>query len=159
MRTVRIVLAVSVMALAATLAAPAWAQAKDPALDKLAADWAAAFAKGDAKTLAGYYTDNAVRMTPEAGTVVGRAAIEKEFAANMAGPWKGAKITIRLGSTQPVGADIAVNEGTWEVSGATGPDGKPLTLKGNYLNTIVKKGGVWMIASNAAAPPAPAPEQ
>jgi len=159
MKRVRIVFTASVVALACALALPAWAQAKDPALDKLAADWAAAFAKGDAKTLASFYTENAVRMTPEAGTVVGRAAIEKEFAANIAGPWKGAKIAIKLGSTRPVGTDIAVNEGTWEVSGATGPDGKPMSLKGNYLNTIVKKGGVWMIASNAAAPPAPAPEK
>jgi ketosteroid isomerase-like protein len=96
-------------------------------------------------------------MTPEGGTVVGRAAIEKEFAASIAGPWKGARIAIKLGSTHPVGTDIAVNEGTWEVSGATGPDGKPLALRGNYLNTIIKKGGAWMIASNAAAPPPPAP--
>ena len=64
------------------------ARTKDPALDKLAADWAAAFAKGDAKALAGFYTDNAVRVT-DGGAVVGRAAIEKEFAANFAGPWKG----------------------------------------------------------------------
>ena len=156
MRRVGIVLAVSVAVLGAGLA-PARAQTKDPALEKLAADWAAAFAKGDAKTLGGFYTENAVRMTPEGGTVVGRAAIEKEFAANIAGPWKGAKIAIKVGSTQPVGPDIAVNEGTWEVSGATGPGGKPMTLKGNYVNTIVKKGGAWMIASNAAAPPAPAP--
>jgi uncharacterized protein (TIGR02246 family) len=155
MRIAGVVLAASVTLLVAGLA-PASAQTKDPALDKLAADWAAAFAKGDAKALAGFYTENAVRMTPEAGTVVGRAAIEKEFAANIAGPWKGAKIVIKVGSTQPVGADIAVNEGTWEVAG-TGPDGKPMTLKGNYLNTIVKKGGAWVIASNAAAPPAPAP--
>ena len=155
MRIVGIVLAVSVAVLGAGLA-PARAQTKDPALEKLAADWAAAFAKGDAKTLAGFYTENAVRMTPEGGTAVGRAAIEKEFAANVAGPWKGAKIAIKVGSTQPVGPDIAVNEGTWEVSGATGPDGKPMTLKGGYLNTIVKKSGAWMIASNAAAPPAPA---
>jgi uncharacterized protein (TIGR02246 family) len=156
MRITSIGLAVSVALLAAG-SVPLRAQAKDPALEKLAADWAAAFAKGDAKTLASYYTENAIRMTPEGGTLVGRAAIEKEFATNVAGPWKGAKIAIKLGSTHSVGADVAVNEGTWEVSGATGPDGKPLSLKGNYLNTIVKKGGAWMIASNAAAPPAPAP--
>ena len=156
MKTAGIVLAVAVAVLGAALA-PASAQTKDPALDKLAADWAAAFGKGDAKTLASFYTENAVRMTPEGGTVIGRAAIEKEFAANLAGPWKGAKIAIKIGSTHTVGADISVNEGTWEVSGATGPDGKPMTLRGNYVNTIVKKGGAWVIASNAATPPAPTP--
>jgi len=151
-------LVVSMVVLSAGSAAVS-AQASDPALDKLAADWAAAFAKGDAKALAALYTENAVRMTPEGGTVVGRAAIEKEFATSVAGPWRGAKIAIKVGSTHSVGTDVAVNEGTWEVSGATGPDGKPLSLKGNYVNTIVKRGGNWMIVSNAAAPPAPAPSR
>jgi uncharacterized protein (TIGR02246 family) len=155
MRSARIGVAVLLFAMGAG-SASVRAQAKDPALEKLAADWAAAFAKGDAKALAGFYTENAVRMTAEGGTVIGRAAIEKEFAANVAGPWKGARIAIKVGSTHTVGTDIAVNEGTWEVSGATGPDGKPTMLRGNYLNTIIKKGNAWVIASNAAAPPVPA---
>jgi uncharacterized protein (TIGR02246 family) len=155
MKITGVVLATCIAVLGVSLA-PAGAQAKDPALDKLAADWAAAFAKGDAKALAGFYTDDAVRVSQEAGTVVGRAAIEKEFAANFAGPWKGAKITIKVGSLHPVGADIAVNEGTWEVSG-TGPDGKPMTMDGYYVNTLVKRAGAWVIASNAAVPRGPAP--
>lgn len=133
----------------------AGAHAKDPTLDKLAADWTAAFAKGDAKALAGLYTDDAVRVTQAGGTVVGRAAIEKEFAVNFAGPWKGSKIAIKLGNTRPLSTDIAVNEGTWEISG-TGPDGKPMTMNGYYVNTIVKRAGAWVIASNAAVPRAPA---
>jgi len=150
-----VVLAVAVAVIGAGLV-PARAQAKDPALEKLVADWTAAFVRGDAKTLAGFYTENAVRASQEAGTVIGRAAIEKEFTANFAGPWKGATIAITIGKTYPVGADIAVAEGTWQVSG-TGPDGKPMTLKGHYVNTIVKKAGAWVIASNAAVPSAPAP--
>jgi uncharacterized protein (TIGR02246 family) len=130
----------------------AFAQTKDPAMDKLAADWAAAFAKGDAKALAGLYTENALRVTPEAGKVIGRVAIEKEFAANFAGPWYGAKITINPGSTQAVNADVAVNEGTYQVTGVV-VDGKPVPpLKGSYVNTVVKKGGAWILASNTAIP-------
>jgi uncharacterized protein (TIGR02246 family) len=133
------------------------AQVKDPALDKLAADWSAAFAHADAKALASFYTENAVRVTPEGGKVVGRSAIEKEFASNFAGPFKGATIKINVGAIETVGPDIAVNEGTYEVSGVMGPDGKPApAIKGSYLNTIVKKGGAWKIAGNAAVlPPAP----
>jgi len=135
--------------------APAAAQTKDPALDKLAADWAAAFAKGDAKALAGFYTENAVRVS-DGGKAVGRAAIEKEFVSNFAGPWKGTKITINVGSTQQVSTDVAVNEGTYEVTGALTPEGKAAPpLKGAYLNTIVKKGGAWILASNVALPSQP----
>ena len=158
MRSVRIAVSVSAAVLAVGLAA-ASAQTKDPGHEKLAADWAAAFAKADVKTLASLYTDNAVRVTPEGGKVIGRAAIEKEFAANFAGPWKGAKITINVGAVQSVAPDIAVGEGTYEVTGVTGPDGKPVPLiKGNYVNTMVKKDGAWVLASNAAVLPAAPPK-
>jgi uncharacterized protein (TIGR02246 family) len=154
MKFTRMALAVCVAVLGAGLT-PAGAQAKDPALDKLAADWTAAFAKGDAKALAALYTEDAVRTSQDAGTVVGRAAIEKEFASNFAGPWKGATIAIKVGSRHPIGTDVLVNEGTWEVSGA-GPDGKPMTMSGYYVNTLVKQAGGWAIAGNAAVPRAPA---
>lgn len=154
---------IAFLALAGSLAflgtgpTPAFAQTKDPAMEKLAADWAAAFAKGDAKALAAFYTENAVRVTPEAGKTIGRSAIEKEFVANFAGPWKGTRITINVGSTQHVNADVAVNEGTYEVTGIRTPDGKYApSVKGSYLNTIVKRGGAWILASNAAVPPQPA---
>jgi uncharacterized protein (TIGR02246 family) len=146
-------MSVVAVALLATGASTAPAQAADPALDKLAADWTAAFQKADAKALAAMYTENAVRVTAEAGKVVGRAAIEKEFVTNFAGPWKGAKIEIKVGSMQAVSPDIAVNEGTYTVSNLHGPDGKPLPpVSGNYINTIVKKNGAWVLASNAALP-------
>ena len=157
MTTWACVLAVGLLATGASTASP---QAADPALDKLAADWTAAFHRADAKALAAMYTENAVRVTPEAGKVVGRAAIEKEFVTNFAGPWKGAKIAIKLGTTQAVSADIAVNEGTYVVSNIQGPDGKPLPpVSGSYVNTIVKKNGAWVLASNAAVLPQPAPQK
>ena len=125
-------------------------------MDKLARNWESAFGHGDAKTLAGLYKENAVRVTPEGGKVVGRAAIEKEFAAYFAGPWKGATIKINVGATEAVGPDMAVNEGTYEVTGVTTPDGKQAPpIKGRYLNTVVKKDGAWMLASNAAVLPMP----
>jgi len=158
MRTVRIAVTVSAAVLAIGLAS-ASAQTKDPALDKLVADWSAAFASADAKTLASLYTANAIRITPEGGRVVGREAIGKEFAANFAGPWKGATIKIQIGAVQPVGPDIAVGEGTYEVTGVTGPDGKPVPpIKGSYVNTMVKKDGAWVLASNAAILPAAPPK-
>jgi len=42
------------------------------------------------------------------------------------------------------------------VLGVTLPDGKPAPpIKGSYVNTIVKKDGAWVLASNAAIPPPP----
>ena len=155
MKATRIALAVSAAVLAVGLAS-ASAQTKDPAFDKLAADWAAAFAKADVKALASLYTEDAIRVSPDGGRVVGREAIAKEFATAFAGPWKGAKINIQTGALHTVSAGVAVGEGTYEVI-AMGPDGKPLSIKGSYVNTLVKKDGAWVLASNAAVLPAPTP--
>ena len=156
MRIIRLALVTSVALLGMGLT-PASAQTKD-AMEKLAADWAAAFHKADAKALAGFYTEGAVRVTPQGGTVVGRAAIEKEFATNFAGPWKGTTIKITVGKVEPLGPETGLAEGTYEVMGVKTPDGKPAPpIKGSYLNTVVKKNGGWVLASNAAVePPAPA---
>ena len=145
MKITSLALAVS-LALAGSLSA----QTKDAALEKLAADWTAAFAKADVKALGALYTDHAIRVTPQ-GKSLGREAIEKEFTANFAGPWKGSKISIKIGTTSAVTKDVSVNEGTFEVSGITGADGKPApNVDGSYVNTIVKKNGAWLIASNTA---------
>lgn len=157
MRVARLVAAVSLAVLALGVASTS-AQAPDPAVDKLVADWTAAFQKADAKTLASLYTEGAVRVTPEGGRVIGRGAIEKEFATNFSGPWKGAAIKITAGALQAVAPDIAVGEGTYEVTGVRGPDGQPVPpIKGSYVNTLVKKNGAWLLASNAAVLPAPPP--
>jgi len=156
MRIDRLALAVCIVTLGMGITS-ASAQTKE-AMEKLAADWAAAFHKGDAKALAGLYTEGAVRVTPQGGTVVGRAAIEKEFAANLAGPWKGSAIKITVGAVESVGPEAGVTAGTYEVTGAKMPDGTPApTLKGSYLNTVVRRGASWLLASNAAVePPSPA---
>jgi uncharacterized protein (TIGR02246 family) len=156
MRSVRLALAVAVALLGMGLTS-ASAQTKD-AMEKLATNWATTFAKADAKGLANFYTENSVRVSPEGGTVVGRAAIEKEFAGYFAGPWKGATIKITVEKVESLGPDTGVAQGTYEVTNIKMSDGKMAPpVKGSYLNTVVKKNGSWMLASNAAVevpPPA-----
>jgi hypothetical protein len=62
-----------------------------------------------------------------------------------------ATILSRLDSSEPGPA--------FEVMGVKGPDGKPLPIKGKYVNTIVTKNGAWQLASNARVTPPPAPAQ
>jgi hypothetical protein len=44
--------------------------------------------------------------------------------------------------------------GTWEITGPTPPP-PGVASKGIYINTLVKQGGKWLIASSAAFPPPP----
>ena len=57
-------------------ASPAWAQAKS-SIEKLNAEWMAAFNKGDAKALAAMYTPDAYVLPAGAEMAKGHNAIEK----------------------------------------------------------------------------------
>lgn len=159
MRLSRLVLAAT-LALASAGTTTAFAQAKNAGREKLVADFIAAFNKGDAKAVAALYTEGSIRIS-QTGKEIGRAAIEKALVANFAGPFKGTKLTVTDGASQALTADIEVVEGSYSITGAKAPDGKPLPAQtGYYVNTNVKKGGAWLIAGSATfppAPPAPAP--
>ncbi|HJR59925.1 MAG TPA: SgcJ/EcaC family oxidoreductase [Vicinamibacterales bacterium] len=127
-------------------------QAKpDAEFQKLADAFSQAWAKGDAKGIAALHTKDAVRV---AGTgepaVVGTEAIEKALAAALTGPYKGSTLVIKPNQYNRVSADTYVGEGTYEVQGGAIPAGTP--TRGQYLNTMVRTGGVWRIAASAVMP-------
>jgi len=137
------------------LAAAASAQAGDPGLEKLARSYEQAWAKGDAAGVAAHYAENALSVNAD-GVQHGRAAVQASLAKNFAGPWKGTTLVVHLGKSQPLGPDTVLHEGTYEVVGVKGPDGKPVPIHGSYLNTVVKKAGAYLIAGHMAfAPPPP----
>ena len=126
-------------------------QQPDAEIQKLADQYQAAFNKGDGKGLAALYTTEALRVTPSGQLITGRAAIEKDYLTNLAGPFKGTKLALRPGRTQKLKADVALIEGTYEVTGGSMP------ITGRYLNTIVREGGQWRLASVVTVPATAAP--
>ena len=134
------------------IVAPVCAQGSDPAMEKLRSDYEQAWKNGDAKALAALYTEDCLSVNEFGVVTRGRAGIEKLMAENFAGPFKGSTIAIKLGAAQAITPDIAVGEGTYSVVGA-GPDGKPMTSRGHYLNTIIKKENAWLIAGNTGFVP------
>ena len=133
--------------LTAVLAVTAWvaAQQTDPAIEKLARTYEAAFNKGDAKAIAALHTSDAVRMFSDGQVVNGRTGIEQAYTAALTGELKGAKLTIGPGQVQKLTADVMTTTGTYEVAGGKTP------AKGRYLNTLKREGGQWLLASVATA--------
>jgi uncharacterized protein (TIGR02246 family) len=125
---------------------------KNPDVQKIADAFVTAWSKADAKALAALHADDAIRTNPQGQTIVGRAAIEQAFAAAFAGELKGSRLVIKPGDERSIGADVVVASGTWEITGGTPPAGA--ATRGTYLNTMVRQGGRWVIASSA---PIPAP--
>lgn len=140
----RTVLMVTVLILG--VAGSASAQTPDADMQKLTEQYAAAVNKGDAKAVAALYTADALRLGPDGQVITGQPAIEKQHAASLGGPQKGAKLTLRHGRTQTVTPDVVIIEGTYETTGGSTP------AKGKYVNTVVRQGGQWRLASVVAVP-------
>lgn len=133
-----------VLALVLLAGAGASARQADPELDPLLTQYQSAWNKGDAKSLAALYSQNALRMQPTGAPLMGRAAIEQFFIQSFAGAWKGTKLNLKAVATQRVNADVRIQEGTFEVTGGTGAP-----QRGRYVNTVVREGGQWKLASVA----------
>jgi uncharacterized protein (TIGR02246 family) len=125
-------------------------------LRRLADAYAQAWAKGDAKGLAGLHTTEAMRIGPDGKVVVGRAAIEQAMTEALTGPYRDTKIGLTTGQTTRVSQDVYASEGTFLVLGGLPPASSP--TRGRYLNTIVRLNGRWLIASHATIPRPPPPK-
>jgi uncharacterized protein (TIGR02246 family) len=111
------------------------------ALQNRAEAFIEAFDKGDAKAVAAFWTPDGDYTDQTGKHLKGREAIEKTFAAFFAEN-KGLKLRIDSHSLRMVTPDVAVEDGTTEVSG---PEGAPTNA--HYTIVHVKKDGVWYLSS------------
>jgi uncharacterized protein (TIGR02246 family) len=121
----------------------------DPVLNKLAAEFEAAYNAGDAAKVASMYAEDAVLMPLNQPMVKGRSAIE----ASLKKEWARGKATIKLSPfASAITGDTAHEAGTTTV---TLPDGS--TQQEKYLAVFKRVGNEWKIAYdiwNSDAPPA-----
>lgn len=122
-----------------------------PGKGKRAQEFIAAFNRGDARAVAGFWTQNADYTDQVGHQIKGRAAIEKLYEKLFASQ-KGGKLSITVSSTRMVTPDVALEEGTTEVAPA---DGGPPSVAA-FSAVLVKKDGEWYFESvrdSVARPP------
>src|SRR5260370_29126887 len=144
----------------ATLAGSATAAAKDEdAIKARVAAFIDLFNKGDAKAMAAFWVEDGTIVSPVGIMGKGRAEIEKIIATDVATILKGTKMTMTVVSVRMVGKDAAFIELEHSVTGAMGPDGKPLPpMTFHVPSLMLKKGKERMIADArpyAYLPPPP----
>jgi uncharacterized protein (TIGR02246 family) len=110
-------------------------------IEKMNAEYVAAFGRADDKALAAFYTEDADQTDGEGNEVLsGRAAIEKQlkdyFAAN-----KDAVIELHTDSVRLLAAEVVLEKGEAEVTQADG-----VGTRSNYVAVHVKREGKWLIA-------------
>ena len=103
-------------------------------------DFAAAFEKGDAKAVAGFWTEQGEYESEDGVILRGRAELEKAFAAHFKSH-PSSKMEIQVESVRFPSRDIAVEEGlTRTISGTSLPDS-------TYYRTVhVREDGKWKMA-------------
>ena len=129
------------------LAFPAGVVAKSQASDEAAirkvfSDFAEAWGKDDAKSMASHYAADGDIINPMGRRANGREQIEKLFADEHATTFKGTHITFSEGTIHFVTPDVAVFTSNYEVPSAHGPNGE-MTLSGIVTSVMVKKQGKW----------------
>ncbi len=136
------------------------AQARDEAaIRKVFADFAEAWGRDDAKSMAAHWSEDGDLINPLGRRANGRAEIEKLIADEHATVFKGTHITFREGTIHFVKPDVAVFTTDYEVPGAHGPNGNEMTAKGIVTSVMVKKDGKWWTYSARPMVPLTTPGQ
>jgi uncharacterized protein (TIGR02246 family) len=117
---------------------------------KRAQEFIAAFERGDAKALAGFWTENGDYVDETGREFKGRAAIQKMYEKFFAGK-KPMKLNIIVTSARMIGTDVALEDGITEVTLAAG--GLPSAAR--FSAVLVKRYGEWYFESVRDSVPHP----
>lgn len=144
---IALVLAVATSTGFSRTAAAAAASKDEDAVKGRIAEFIALFNKGDAKAMSAFWVEDGSLVNPAGIVGKGPAEIEKVIAGDLATILKDTKMEMKVVAFRPVGKDAAWVELEHTVSGAKGPDGKPLpTMTFHVPCLMVKKGKTWMTA-------------
>lgn len=138
-----------VMALVLALAVPCGvlAAADEAAAKKLAADFSAAWNRGDATAIAALYSTDAVLTGPDGKTARGRNSIEGMFAGELREK-AGSRLAFSANEFREVGAGGLVWRCDWKMTGLKGP---AATVSGTGLAVLAAEKDGWQIVEDLAA--------
>ena len=141
--------AVAVSLLAASILAQSPASADDEKdVRSIGTQVQDAWNKVDAKMLADLWLTDGDYVSSTGRTARGRAEVEKAFAEQWSGIYKGTKIAHTFTSVHFVRRDVAIADGAFEISGMKDAGGKRLPSRGGLTTIVaVKKGDRWYVAA------------
>lgn len=123
----------------------------EPGKGKRAQEFIAAFNKGDAKATASFWMPDATYVDQTGRETKGRPAIEKLY-SKVFSEQKGAMLTVTVTSARLIAPEVALEDGTTEITPA---DGGPGSVA-RFSAVLVKKDGEWYFESvreSVARPP------
>jgi len=114
----------------------------------IAAQLQEAWNKADSKMLADLFLTDGDYVSSTGRTARGRPEVEKAFAAQWAGIYKGTRITVATTTVHFIRPDVAIADGAFDVTGMKNPSGKSVGTRSGLSTVVaVKKGDRWYVAA------------
>ena len=107
-----------------------------------------AWNKADSKEMADIFLTDGDYVSSTGRTARGRDELQKAFAAQWSGIYKGTKLSHTLTNVRFVRKDVAIADGAFEITGMRDRSGKLLPTRSG-LSTVIaaKKGERWYVAA------------
>ncbi len=107
-----------------------------------------AWNRRDAKMLADLFLTDGDYVSSTGRTARGRAEVEKAFALQWGGVYKGTRITVTTTTVHFIRKDIAIADGAFDITGMRDASGKVLGERSGLSSIVAaKKGNRWYIAA------------
>jgi uncharacterized protein (TIGR02246 family) len=129
---------------------------QEAVIRKQFADFTAAWNRHDVKAMMSIFALDADHIDPDLRMVRGRDQIEKLFEAEHGTVFKEAHAALAVDSVWFVTENVALLDGSYDITGVKGPDGKALPdSKGHLTGLLLKEGGRWWVVASRAILPLP----
>lgn len=127
---------------------------EDAALKGLISSFTSAWHQGDAHALSMFWLADGDFINPSGQMLHGRKEIEAFYAGAFARGYAGSTATASIDKVRLVRSDLAVVDGTFEITGAVTPDHQAIPPEsGRYTVVAEKRDGKWWIIANREMEP------
>jgi uncharacterized protein (TIGR02246 family) len=122
------------------------AMSDEDTIRKVGDDFITAWNASDADAIAGFFAEDGDYLSPDGGYYKGREAIAGSYRTSLEGMYKGTTIVITTTSLRFLETDVAISDGTYEITGLKDAEGQDLpNIKGMFTNVMTKMGDEWFI--------------
>lgn len=114
-----------------------------------------AWNKQSPNELTEFYSDDADHFAADGQVATGRDEIRELFTKQLGGVYKGTKLKLTLDNMRFLSEEIAIANGSFELTGVQGPNGPLPAVKGLHTDVWTIHDGQWRVAASRIAMPAP----
>jgi len=127
---------------------------QEQAIRKLFADFTAAWNRHDAEVMAAMWAPDGDHQEPDGRHAKGRKQVEELLREEHTGVFKNTRIKLNIDGVWFITSNLALVDGTYDLEGVLGADGKALPLRNGHLTSVLlnEQGRWWVAASRTMIP-------